>query len=1317
MRDNPRRSTRPNLSCRLQAWRGNAATVASSTSRCSEGSGFGSRDSPSARADINVSAAGRTYRFGEVLRRRAPSARPYSPSPQRARAARSRAVSSSPSIPAGSSRWIESAPYRYCRTSTTCASSVSAKIVDEPAGLADVVVRQNRSVGKLDFVGAQAHVRRIDDVARCTQAPPRFFHALQSMAKRLHLLSRRTVNLYGRAALGRRRWNDGLGHRVGRGRARLRRRDRRALCRRRANAAMRSSSAKRSGRPRLRLSTHRVGATRSRRRCDAAIAIEAVSERFEVKRASLRCPRRRAFAECIACDEYVVALRRRARRYRAASRARASACISSTRRLAWQSARGRVRAADQRRRARARVRSCREDRQDAGARRPTRLDSSSIASPALTTFRRLRALERGVASAARTRRAGASRRLSHGTVRADGPHRPRRQPRDNRVDLRAHGSGAIRAGRAPATNGRARICWVERPALDFTITATEKPSASIPRRSTADGDAATPRSASRSSASAASPTSLPSASRAVTLTLQRIENDDLLDELSSEPTIVIDVGDGVDDRGEVIAELDSSLAPQAVFFVDAYATDLGACARTFASSRAAWSDTVVLGSSRSAARRRDRGFRRRSPTTRSNWRKSFSPSLGKGVVLVEDAPGSFWAAPSARSSTRRSSPCRRGRVARRHRHRDAAWRKLSDRPDRVGTRDRRRARRTNLERLARAEGEAFAPHRSLWMLDVAEEPAAARGGRRVNREVWVIDAVRTPIGRYGGAARKRSSRRSRGDRCRAPSSNAPASRRRAIDDVYFGAANQSGEDNRNVARMAALLARFAGRSAGRDDQPALRFEPSGDQLGRASDCLRRRRRHDRRRRRVDDARAVRAAEERRGVRAQATALRYGVGMANDQSRRCPRSGRSRWARRPRTSPNDTASRAKSKTVRIRFADEVQGGEGTRRVRRRNRRRCDVGRTGGERAFRATSIRGRETTLDALAKLKPAFQANGTVTAGNSRASTMARRRCCSARPRRRGDSGLRRWRASWRCASAGVAPDVMGLGPIPATRKALARAGLPSATSISSRSTKPSPRRRSRACANSTSIREKTNVNGGAIALGHPLGASGARIATTLLHELRRRGGRYGLATMCIGVGQGIATIFERVELKAENMRHCLRRRQKTQLLIGANWRDASDGGILRGSQSRDRREDRRRCRSHARGRRRCGRRRAARIRRRTNGRRWRHRGAQRSSTKWRSSSRERAAEIALLEVRDNGKSDRDRQGRAGRDRRTASSSTPARRRRTTARRCRRRCRRISRTPCANRSASSVRSCRGTFRSCSPRGRSRPHWQRDARSC
>jgi acetyl-CoA acetyltransferase family protein len=167
-------------------------------------------------------------------------------------------------------------------------------------------------------------------------------------------------------------------------------------------------------------------------------------------------------------------------------------------------------------------------------------------------------------------------------------------------------------------------------------------------------------------------------------------------------------------------------------------------------------------------------------------------------------------------------------------------------------------------------------------------------------------------------------------------------------------------------------------------------------------------------------------------------------------------------------------------------------------------------------------------MEALAKLRPAFRPNGTVTAGNSSGindGAAALLLCEAERARQLGLTPMARILA---CASAGVEPDVMGLGPIPATRRALERANV-EAGQLDIIELNEAFAAQAIACMRDLRLDpQRTNVNGGAIALGHPLGASGARIATTLLHEMRRRGSRYGLATMCIGVGQGIATVFER---------------------------------------------------------------------------------------------------------------------------------------------------------------------------------------------
>jgi acetyl-CoA acetyltransferase family protein len=173
---------------------------------------------------------------------------------------------------------------------------------------------------------------------------------------------------------------------------------------------------------------------------------------------------------------------------------------------------------------------------------------------------------------------------------------------------------------------------------------------------------------------------------------------------------------------------------------------------------------------------------------------------------------------------------------------------------------------------------------------------------------------------------------------------------------------------------------------------------------------------------------------------------------------------------------------------------------------------------------------RETSLEALAGLKPAFRAGGTVTAGNSSGINDGAAALLLVEAGRAAELGLRPLARVVSTAVAGVHPDVMGIGPVPAVRKALARAGI-EAADLDVVEINEAFASQSVACMDELGLDPaRVNPNGGAIALGHPLGASGARLVTMLVHELGRTGGRYGLATMCIGVGQGIATVVERVE-------------------------------------------------------------------------------------------------------------------------------------------------------------------------------------------
>jgi 3-oxoadipyl-CoA thiolase len=397
----------------------------------------------------------------------------------------------------------------------------------------------------------------------------------------------------------------------------------------------------------------------------------------------------------------------------------------------------------------------------------------------------------------------------------------------------------------------------------------------------------------------------------------------------------------------------------------------------------------------------------------------------------------------------------------------------------------------------------------------------------VTRDVWVIDAVRTPIGRYGGAlaAVRPDDLAATVVRAIVDRNGVPPDR---IDDVHFGAANQSGEDNRNVARMAALLAglpvevpaatvnRLCGSSLQALNSAAqaiafgegdLMIAGGVESMTRAPYVLPKSDAAFGRKQELFDTvlgwRMVNPRMPRQwtislGETAEKVADRYGIS----------REEQDRFA-------FDSQTKCKAAMERGAFDDELVA--------------VTVSSPKSQITVAKDEHPRPDTTLESLAKLKPAFKDGGTVTAGNSSgindgASALL---LCEAETARRLD-----WRPLARvaaCASAGVAPDVMGLGPIPATKKALHRAGL-SVASLDLVEINEAFASQALACMRDLGLNAAaTNPNGGAIALGHPLGASGARIATTLLHELRRRGGRYGLATMCIGVGQGIATIFERV--------------------------------------------------------------------------------------------------------------------------------------------------------------------------------------------
>jgi 3-oxoadipyl-CoA thiolase len=399
------------------------------------------------------------------------------------------------------------------------------------------------------------------------------------------------------------------------------------------------------------------------------------------------------------------------------------------------------------------------------------------------------------------------------------------------------------------------------------------------------------------------------------------------------------------------------------------------------------------------------------------------------------------------------------------------------------------------------------------------------------REAWIVGAVRTPVGRYGGALST-----VRPDDLAALAISAAVERSgiaaERIEDVILGAANQAGEDNRNVARMAALLAglpvEVAGQTVNRLCGSGLQAINSAAHAIMAGDGE------------VFVAGGVESMTRAPYVMAKAqTPFERGERQVHDTTLG--------WRfTNPRLAemhhPYSMGETAENVAEQCGVTREEQD-EFALRSHQRTVAAIDGGRFSMqivpvqvERPKGDAIVVDRDehprpdTGLEALGRLKPAFRKDGTVTAGNSSGINDGASACVivtgeiarslDARPRARIVS----------TAVAGVDPSVMGLGPIPATRRALDRAGL-SVDDIDIVELNEAFASQSIACIRELGLDpERVNVNGGAIAIGHPLGMSGARLVTMLVHELDRRHARYGLATMCIGVGQGIATIVERVE-------------------------------------------------------------------------------------------------------------------------------------------------------------------------------------------
>ncbi|HVL63995.1 MAG TPA: 3-oxoadipyl-CoA thiolase [Actinomycetota bacterium] len=399
----------------------------------------------------------------------------------------------------------------------------------------------------------------------------------------------------------------------------------------------------------------------------------------------------------------------------------------------------------------------------------------------------------------------------------------------------------------------------------------------------------------------------------------------------------------------------------------------------------------------------------------------------------------------------------------------------------------------------------------------------------MTRSAVIVDAVRTPMGRFGGALAQ-----VRPDDLAAHVIRELLARTRIpgdrVDDVVWGAANQAGEDNRNVARMALLLAglpvEVPGATVNRLCGSGLEAVNGGyreilcgeadvvvaggsESMTRAPFVLQKADAAFARRQEMYDTtlgwRFVNPRlEERFGVdsmgeTAENVAERWGIGREEQDAFAL-----------------ESHRRAVAARDEGRFKDEIVPIEVPRRK-------------GDPLVIDQDEPPRPDTSIEKLSSLRPAFAAGGSVTAGNSSGVNDGAAAVLLASEEAASAAGLRPMARVVATAVSGVEPRVMGIGPVRATQKALRRAGL-EVDDLDLVELNEAFAAQSLACIRELDLDPATvNVNGGAIALGHPLGCSGARILTTLVHEMNRREARYGLATMCIGVGQGIATIVERV--------------------------------------------------------------------------------------------------------------------------------------------------------------------------------------------
>jgi 3-oxoadipyl-CoA thiolase len=397
------------------------------------------------------------------------------------------------------------------------------------------------------------------------------------------------------------------------------------------------------------------------------------------------------------------------------------------------------------------------------------------------------------------------------------------------------------------------------------------------------------------------------------------------------------------------------------------------------------------------------------------------------------------------------------------------------------------------------------------------------------REAVVVDAVRTPVGRYGGVLKD-----VRSDDMAALCISEIARRNKLdtgkVEDVIFGCSNQAGDDNRNVGRMALLLAGFPveipGQTVNRLCGSALNainsaahaikvgegdvFIAGGTEsmtrspfvFGKAESAFPR------------DVKVFDSTIGWRFINPKMAELYPPIGMGETAELVAEKYGIKReeqdqFALATQQKWGAAFDSGKFKDEMVPVPIPGKKGEVTF-VDRDEHPRPDV-------------------TIEQLAKLKPAFKKDWTVTAGNASGVNDGAAAVLLMESQTATQLGYKPIARIVASAVAGVHPSYMGLGPIPATLKALQRAGL-KAADLDLIELNEAFAAQSIPCIRELGLDPaKVNVNGGAIAIGHPLGSTGARIFTTLVHELKRRNARYGLVTMCIGVGQGIATIVERV--------------------------------------------------------------------------------------------------------------------------------------------------------------------------------------------